>query len=56
MKYLVTRANINLHIEVDNIEKLRTEIAEYFGIKTKEIHLNYEGTNNKDKEKQNENT
>lgn len=44
MKYLVTKANINLRIEVDNIEKLRTEIAEYFGIETKDIHLNYEET------------
>ena len=50
MKYLVTKANINLHIEVDNIEKLRTEIAGYFDIDLKDVHLNYEEINNKDKE------
>ena len=42
MKYLITKAHITLHVESDNIEKVRTEIAKHFGVETKEVHLNYE--------------
>ena len=42
MKHLITKAHITLQIESDNIEKFRTEIAKYFGVETKEVHLNYE--------------
>lgn len=44
MKYLINKAHITLNIESDNIEEVRTEIAEYFGIETKDVHLNYEET------------
>ena len=39
---LITKAHITLHIESDNIEAVRTEIAKYFGVETKDVHLNYE--------------
>lgn len=50
MKHLITKAHITLQVESDNIEKVRTEIAEYFGVETKEVHLNYEEIKEENKE------
>lgn len=42
MKHLITKAHITLHVESDNIEKVRTEIAAYFNVELKDVHLNHE--------------
>ena len=42
MKYLINKAHITLNIESDNIEKTREEIAAYFNVKSKDVHLNHE--------------
>ena len=51
MKHLITKAHITLHVESDNIEKVRTEIAAHFGVETKDVHLNYEEIKEENKEK-----
>lgn len=50
MKHLITKAHITIHVESDNIEKVRTRIASHFGVESKDVHLNYEEIKEENKE------
>ena len=50
MKNLITKVHITLCITTDDIEKTRKEIAAYFGVETKDVHLNHEEIKEENKE------
>ena len=50
MKHLITKVHVTLHVESDNIEEVRKDIASHFGVETKDVHLNHEEIKEENKE------